>query len=384
MRTPEHPAFTVPSLLACGIAALLAGCSPKSEAPAPLPAVYVQTIGGAATGVGTTRLAATVRPRLESDIAFRAPGLVRQRLVQVGDAVKAGQLLAVLDPNDLALAEQAATDQQRVASTEAEQAARDVARLERLVADGAAPAAELERQRARLDAARSRTAQAQRQQDLAHNRRGYTELRSPFDGVVTSWRHDVGSLVAEGTPVATLARLSGLEIQAELPEAMVGSLKGRRASVTVAAAGITDAPLQLRELAPAPAAPGHLYRARFSLSGKPEQLAQLAIGMSAEITLHEGTSPAAGTTRRLPASALAKTADKPTLWRVEGPPERAVLQALPVEVVAQGSDWVAVRGAPDGARVVSAGAQRLHAGMTVRPIDQPRASMADERQESSR
>jgi hypothetical protein len=49
----------------------------------------------------------------------------------------------------------------------------------------------------------------------------------------------------------------------------------------------------------------------------------------------------------------------------------AKLSRRPVTVVAQGDDTVTLRGLPEGAWVVSAGAHRLDAGMAVRPVKRP-------------
>lgn len=356
-------------------AAWLAGCTPPPPTPAALALVYVQTVA-ASSDASDTRLPASVRPRLESDLAFRAAGQIRQRLVEAGSAVKSGQVLATLDLADLQLAERAADDQVQAARAEADQAAREVARLERLVADGSAGAADLERQQARLDAARARTAQAMRQHELARNRNRYGELRAPFDGVVTAWRLDVGATVGEGTPVVSVARASDLEIAAEVPESMIGDLKARPARATIDAAAVIDVPLKLRELAPATAGAGRLYRVRYSLPAAGKSGAPLAIGMSAQIVLHD-TRPVTGV--RLPAAALVKAADRPFVWRAEGDAAKATLKAQPVQLLAQGADWVRVAGLTDGTRVVSAGAHRLREGLAVRWAEQPLASVADER-----
>lgn len=358
----------------------LAGCTPPPAPAAPIPLVYVQTIAASADATDI-RLPASVRPRLETDLAFRAGGQVRQRLVEAGSAVKAGQVLATLDPADLQLAERAADDQSQAARAEADQAAREVARLERLVADGSAGAADLERQQARLDAARARAAQAARQRELAGNRKRYGELRAPFDGVVTAWRLDVGATVAEGTSVVSLARTADLEIAAEVPESMISELKARPARATIDAAGVADLPLKLRELAPATAGAGRLYRVRYSLGPAGKASTALAIGMSAQIVLH-GARPVTGA--RLPAAALVKAADRPFVWQADGDAAKATLKTRPVQLLAQGADWVRVSGLADGTRIVAAGAHRLREGLAVRWIEQPQASVADARNEQPR
>ena len=63
-----------------------------------------------------------IRARVETELGFRTGGKVVERLVEVGDSVKAGQVLARLDPADYQLAVKAAADQMQAASVDAQQA----------------------------------------------------------------------------------------------------------------------------------------------------------------------------------------------------------------------------------------------------------------------
>ena len=154
---------------------LMAGCSePPASRPVVKP-VFV-TIAAPAATAQTRSFTAVVRARIESDVAFRTGGKVVERLVEVGDRVKAGQVLARLDLTDHQLAVKAAADQVQAATVDAQQAASDEARFRRLLADGSVGAADHERQKARADAAAARLDQARRQLDLARNREGYATL----------------------------------------------------------------------------------------------------------------------------------------------------------------------------------------------------------------
>ena len=115
--------FRIVSLPAVAAAcALLVGCS---EPPAPVAVVkpvFVTTVTQA-TYEQTRAFTSVVRARVETDLGFRTGGKVVERLVEVGDVVKAGQALARLDPADYRLAVSAAADQVRAASVDAQQAA---------------------------------------------------------------------------------------------------------------------------------------------------------------------------------------------------------------------------------------------------------------------
>src|SRR5437868_13055939 len=102
--------------IALSVVAVLAACSRSAPPPDPVRAVRTLTVSPQ-NAAATFEYAGEIRPRVESKLGFRVGGKVVQRLVDVGDAVKAGQVLAQLDPQDLRLGQQAA-----VAATAAAQA----------------------------------------------------------------------------------------------------------------------------------------------------------------------------------------------------------------------------------------------------------------------
>jgi len=390
----------------------LAACSPAPQTTAKDPVVFVQTVNQAARGAGTAQalLQATVRAHTETDVAFRAGGQVVQRLAEVGQAVSKGQVLAVLDLQDLQAQQQASTAAAQSARSELQQAQREVARLERLQGTGASAEVDLERQRSRLQGLQDRQEQLEQQLRLATQRRSYAELKAPYDGVLTAWRAEPGTVVAEGQPVGSVARSGAWDVVADVGEehwVLIKTQRALRATVSVPAAGLVQVPVTLRDLSPlaqGAAGGGRVYRVRFSLptsalASKASSPITLALGMHAELSLStaapsaqsapsassgEGGRVATGT-HRLPASALLQDGLKAQVWMVQNVEEgRGRLQALPVKVVGQGSTWVEVQGVAPGATVVTMGAQRLREGQTVRPVVQALSSMADERSAGAR
>lgn len=391
----------------------LAACSPAPQTAAKDPVVFVQTVNQAARGAGAEQalLQATVRAHTETDVAFRAGGQVVQRLAEVGQAVSKGQVLAVLDLQDLQAQQQASTAAAQSARSELQQAQREVARLERLQGTGASAEVDLERQRSRLQGLQDRQEQLEQQLRLATQRRSYAELKAPYDGVLTAWRAEPGTVVAEGQPVGSVARSGAWDVVADVGEehwVLIKTRRALRATVSVPAAGLVQVPVTLRDLSPlaqGAAGGGRVYRVRFSLptstgaASKASSPITLALGMHAALSLStaapsaqsapsassgEGGRVATGT-HRLPASALLQDGLKAQVWIVQNVEEgRGRLQALPVKVVGQGSTWVEVQGVAPGATVVTMGAQRLREGQTVRPVVQALSSMADERSAGAR
>ena len=364
------PAVSLLALAAAGV--LLTACS---EPPAPIAVVkpvFVTTVTEAVSSQ-TRSFTSVVRARVETDLGFRAGGKVVDRLVEVGDAVKAGQALARLDPADHQLAVRAAADQVQAASVDAQQAASDEARLRRLLADGSVGSADHERQKARADAAAARLEQARRQLDLARNREGYTTLVAPYAGVITALRFERGQVVAEGQPVLSLARDGEREIVADLPEEWVGRVRTLAASATQWHDTTSSLRLVLRELSPVASAPGRTFRVRYAAA--PESRAQvtaLPLGSTMQLNLSDQSSagPAAAV---LPVSALVKASGPAGVWLLND--KGSGLVFAPVQVVSIDDASVRVTGLTVGSRVVSVGAQKLDAGTAVRAIERaPEAS----------
>lgn len=349
-----------------GACALLAACSGRPAPAAAVRPVFVTTVTQASAAQARS-FTAVVHARVETDLGFRTGGKVVERLVEVGDTVRAGQVLARLDPADYQLAVNAAADQVQAASVDAQQAASDEARFRRLLADGSVGAADHERQKARADAAAARLDQARRQLELARNREGYAALVAPYAGVVTGIRFERGQVVAEGQNVLSLAREGEREIVADLPEEWVGRARTLAASATPWQDAKPALPLVLRELSPLASAQGRTFRARYAATPQSRaQVAALPLGSTMQLNL---SAPASGgpAVAVLPVTALVKASGSAGVWVLNAKGSGVVF--TPVQVVALDDASVHVTGLPAGARVVSVGAQKLDPGVTVRAIE---------------
>jgi RND family efflux transporter MFP subunit len=344
---------------------LLAACNAPPAPVAVVKPVFVTTVTEAVSSQ-TRTFTSVVRARVETDLGFRIGGKVVERLVEVGSVVKAGQALARLDPADYQLAVSAAADQVQAASVDAQQAASDEARLHRLLADGSVGSADHERQKARADAAAARLEQARRQLDLARNREGYTTLVAPYAGVIIALRFERGQMVAEGQPVLSLARDGEREIVTDIPEEWVGRVRTLAATATPWHDTRSSLRLVLRELSPLASAQGRTFRVRFAAA--PESRTQVgALPLGSTMQLHLSAPPAGPAAAVVPVTALVKASGSAGVWVLDGKGSGLVFK--PVQVVQMDDASVHVTGLTAGSRVVSVGAQKLDAGITVRAIE---------------
>jgi RND family efflux transporter MFP subunit len=176
--------------------------------PASVPAVIV--VRPTSTG-GTVSFPATVHAVDRADLATRVGGTVMRVPVDVGSRVSRGDVVLVLDDDDVAA-------RIRRAEAQYERARGALARIEPLNVDGAATDQELDDVRAAFAVAEAGLAEVRAQQ-------AYTVLRAPFTGVVTARNVDPGDLVSPGRPVLTLAGTGGLEVGADLPGALEGRVR---------------------------------------------------------------------------------------------------------------------------------------------------------------
>jgi len=102
-----------------------------------------------------------VRAQTESRLGFRVGGKIIRRQAEVGQRVKAGQILAQLDPQDLQLAADAARAQLRAAASGRDLAAADFRRFKELKEQNFISGAELERREGTLKSAQAQYEQAQ-------------------------------------------------------------------------------------------------------------------------------------------------------------------------------------------------------------------------------
>ena len=166
-----------------------------------------------------------VRARYETDLGFRVAGKIVTRLVNVGDRVRAGDVVARLDPQDLKLQVESAEAELAAATSNLAQAAADLERYTTLRTRGYASIADFDRKKAAKDEAEGRLERARRSLDLARNQLGYADLKADADGVITATLAEPGQVVAIGQAVARLAHRGEKEAVVALPETWLGEAR---------------------------------------------------------------------------------------------------------------------------------------------------------------
>ncbi len=340
------------------LATLTAGLLAGAAAP-PSP-VRVMTVALTRPGAVLT-LSGTVQARTLADLAFRVAGKVVARPIEIGDHVRAGQILACLDPADLQLSEQASQAALQAAEADAANARADLARYEALGRTSAAYlASQYDRRVSASRMANARLVQAQRQFALAHDQSGYGSLRADADGVITALPVQVGQVVTAGQAVASLAHTDQTEIWVDVPENRLADVR-RAGDVTVSLWAAPDQVLQgkVREIGALADPATRTFTVKLSVAGTPPDL--LSLGMTATVRFGLGGPSVA----LLPASALTDDAGHPAVWVLDVPTQRAHLR--PVGIASYtGDGTVVVRsGLKEGEKIVTAGTAQIGPDMAL-------------------
>lgn len=308
----------------------------KNTAPVekPAEAVLIQAVPATRQDL-TEKLALTgnVRPRNEVDVFPKVGGRIESLGANVGDKVKAGQLLATIEHKEIAWQARAASASTRIARANLDGAKQDMDRVKMLFEGGSATQAQVDGVKLKVTMAEAQLAQAEAAEGLANQNLENSRITSPIAGTVTRRPVNVGNQVGPQVALFTVQDLQALKLESSVDAASFARLsKGQEATVTV------------------DALPGQTFRGELTLLAP--ALDSTTRRASCEIHIDNASG-------KLLANAFARAElSLGKLQNVLTVPREAVLEApggAMVFRVVQGSKVEALRpklGASDGARVV--------------------------------
>jgi len=341
-----------------GLGLSLAGCSKPEPPPEPVrPVLSVQITSQRLAQLG--RFAGTIQARYESTLGFRVSGRIARRAVDVGSEVKAGDLLATLDPTDQH--NQVRSNQGDLARIQAQwiNAQADARRQQQLFDRGVGAQAQLDVARTNLKTTQASLDQARAALGQAKDQLNYSELRADHDAVVTHWNVEAGQVVSVGQEVVTLARPDIKEAVIDLPSPLaeqlppgVSFLVADQLEPSITTTGT------LRELEPQADSATRTRRARLTLAQTP---AALRLGTAISVTLSTAIEPKV----ELPASAIQEVEGTSRIWVIDT--QQQTVSPRDVQVLSRTHDTVVISaGVKAGERVVSAGVNSLKPGQKVK------------------
>lgn len=353
--------------IAIGLATALSAACAKPAAPPAVPHNVVVESPVPVDSVSAESYPGSVHARVETDLAFRVPGKILQRHVDMGAHVKPGTVLATLDPQDARL--NLDTARAAVAAAEAdlwlaeaeEKRYRDLrerGHVGQSMVDARVNAAKLAR--AKLDQSRS-------QLSLAQNQSRYTSLSTEVGGVVTQLMAEPGMVVSAGQSILRLAEDGEREVRTAVPEGRIETLRGA-AQIGVSIYTLPGKLYQgrVRDINPQADPATRTHDVRVTIVDADDAV---PLGATASVLLG---SAGDGRAFRLPSTAVSAAGkDQASVWVVKSAANgTATVQPQPVKVLQYLEDAVIVAGdlKPED-RLVSAGVQLLVPGLAVKPVD---------------
>ncbi|MDB5535341.1 MAG: efflux transporter periplasmic adaptor subunit [Devosia sp.] len=342
--------------VALGLAVAACGAAPEPAAKAAT-IVDAQTISLEDFAPQLT-LTGTIQARNETQLAFRVTGQVTERLVDVGDHVDAGQVLARIDG-----AGQQADLEAAQAGLDAAKAQVDVAqatfdRQTSLLAQGVITRSSFETAQTALQTAQGSRDAAQAQLDTAKEALTYTTLAAPAAGVITKRNLEVGEVAQAASPIFVVAEDGPRDAVFNVQES---AFLGQAGDVSIGLALTADASViakgSIREVSPVLDPETGTVLVKVSIDNPP---AGMTLGGSVA-----GTVAASPTQQAiLPWSALWSRDGEPSVWVIDPQNDTVSLQPVTVKTYQTGSVVIA-SGLQAGQLVVTQGGKLLVPGQTV-------------------
>lgn len=343
--------------------ALLVACSKPAPPEEPIRAVKVMTVGVDTFSSGY-EFAGEVKAQLESRLGFRVAGKIIKRQAELGQRVKAGQVLAQLDPQDYKLAADAARAQLQAAATNRDLAVADYKRYKELKEQNFISSAELERRDTTLKAAQAQFEQAQSQLAVQSNQASYASLVADVAGVVTAIEADPGQVVNAGTLVVRIAADGPRDVVFSVPEDKVSGIKLGMAVKVRGWAQDTQTALamaKVREVSASADPATRTYQVKLALDGKAPSP---PLGATMYV-LPVGLGDVQGKpVIKLPTSALRQEGQASAVWLLDKASMTVKSQTVQI-ATADGNEAVIAAGLQPGMVVVSAGVHVLSPGQKV-------------------
>ena len=198
-----------------------AGCGEEAPVPEP-PLRPVRTIEVASTGGERSRtFSGVAQADIESTLSFRVSGNLKRLLVRTGDHVKAGQLIAELDPTDYALRVQEAEAALIQAEAQARQADAEYGRMRGLYENRNASRSDLDASRAASESTQAQIDAARQRLEQARAQLSYTRLLAPASGSIGRVPVEVNENVESADSIAVLASGERSKVDVPVPGGLI-------------------------------------------------------------------------------------------------------------------------------------------------------------------
>jgi len=360
--TQRHTARLVPGALVMALTVACGGDAPVDE-PVIRPVRFAQVFATGAARV--RRFSGVSRAGVESRLSFRVAGAIQEIAVSVGDRVRAGQLIARVDPTDYQLELQRAQASLRQAQAEARNASANYQRLQALWEANNATTQDLDAGRMADESAQAGVESFDNAVQLATTRVGYAQLTAPMAGAIAQVPVEVNENVRPGETVALLTSGSTPEVEVAMPGVLIRQVRrGDRVSVTFDALPQDTFAGRITEVGVSATGTATTFPVRVRLEDSNQIIRS---GMAAEVAFSFAATTS-GERILVPPVAVSQDDEGTFVWVVESSePGLGTVSRRPVTVGELTSLGLEIlEGLEDGDAVVTAGVSELEEGLTVK------------------
>ena len=357
---------------------LVTACGPEPEKKTVIRPVKAMRVADS-SGLMERALPGRAKAGLEVNLSFRVPGPMIAFPVSVGDEVKAGDVMARIDPTDYETAVRSLEAQLARGQATAKRARNDVTRNEKIQKEdsGAISQASIDRSREAVDAADATVRSLRASVKTARDQLSYTELKAPFDGVVVETYAENYETAIAKQPILRVLNPESIEFVINVPENLIG-LSPYVESITVKFDALpdVDVPAKVKEIGKEASQATRTYPVTLVMAQPPG--AEILPGMAGKAYIvgrppkdHEQVSI------QIPATAVFTGAEpgKSYVWIVDE--SSKTLSRREVELAGLSRFGTRIRaGLEPGELIVVKGVHSVSDGQQVRILDDTRADTA--------
>jgi RND family efflux transporter MFP subunit len=332
---------------------------PRQEAP------MVRLVTAARVSGSERGFTGTIGAKVESNLGFRVAGKIVERLVNIGEHVKAGQPLMRIDETDLRLVLTAKRNAVAAARAIVVQTDADERRYANLVNDGWTSKQRYEQAKAASDTAKAQLAAAEAEAGVAENQATYAVLVADADGTVIQTLGEPGQVVSAGQAVVRLAQSGPREAVVALPETIRPAI-GSLADASLYGSDGRRHTAHLRQLSDSADAQTRTYEARYVLDG---EAASAPLGATVTIRLaSQDSQPEV----QVPLAAVLDDGRTTGVWVFDS--ATSTVRFQPIKLLRVTSETAVISGSNSGDQIVSLGAHLLHEGAPVKTASENRSN----------
>lgn len=363
-------------LIAAGFAVALlpAGCGRHKPKPA-MPPLPVETTFAVTDSIpNRMSFIGYLASNFDAVIQPRINGFLLSSQFSNGMPVKRGQLLFTIDPDQLSTTMLASEAALQSAKAQALEARNNYERAVPLAKINAISQSQLDQYTAQYKAAEASVRSAEQTLSSARMNVGYTELRSPIDGIIEHTAAHVGDYVGPGTQFSVLTTVSNIDtltVEVAIPMAQYLRAAGQRSTIYDNAGLLSDIRLTLADGTQYPH-PGRYDYTRKDVSSTTGTLVVVVMFPNPDKSLKPGqfarVEANVGPVRPrvvVPQRCVSQAQGINSVWVVR--PDSTAVYRRVVLGDTYGTMWCVEEGLADGEQVVLAGQQKLRNGMKVIP-----------------